>query len=425
MITEQRENRYSIFRGVFVSFTFLPALIIFLEGKAVNYTSYGLPKFLLVLFLVFLLIYKPFRFARIGKNFLLPAVFLILYLWLNAVGFYSLSLFFGIGSWITWQSQAQEKPDAKETLALLFLLFLILAPLVSNILIQFFRDLSLVLVDQLLHISQITFTRKAALYQLPPLEIEIWERCSGYSSARIFMIMFGFLFLMQRKYLKMLLTAPILAITCGISGNVIRIYTHLLISIKRGTSLPSYVHEGIGILIFMVIAVVTIYFIRPSSHLFAFPKRELPVAGNVSKRDKYIQISLVFIFLFMGLTLLPGRMEKEIHHRYWVTPNRYFQIEHHNAFVEYAGAGTWILFENPVQYCYQYRGWEKTRTKNLYVKDHDVVSISTVYRIGGKEFTHRFFAVLYKILLIHRWKEPVRAEIVITVHSLSNWGCFR
>ncbi len=107
----------------------------------------------------------------------------------------------------------------------------------------------------------------------------------------------------------------------------------------------------------------------------------VPVTREISKTGKYIQVSLVFIFL--------GN----------------------------AGAGTWILFENPIQYCYQYLGWKKTATKNLYSKDNDYVTITTVYNIGGKEFFNRFLAVLYKILRIDCWKEPVRAEIVITTAS--------
>lgn len=409
------KHRYKdIAFGLVLSLTFMPSLMVYVNGQVVNYTSYGLPKVFILLFMSYVLFTFRFRYPKSSLHIALWVTFSVVSLWFNVVGFYSLSLFFGIGTLILWSASCNDKREYKKTIGFLFVLFLILVPFISNMLIQHFRHLSMIIVDELLQLVQVPFERASTLYTLSNMKIGIWERCSGYSTFRVFLIVLSFMFLVQRKYIKMLLYAPVLAVVLGISCNVLRIFIHLVFSYERGEELSSFTHELIGITIFAIVSIVAIYFLSKNFRYFPSKNRLAHEVGRLSKSKASLITLFVVTMLVPGLTLLPCRLEKKIEHDYWTKLNRNFEIEHHNYFRERAGGGTWILFEYPIRYCYKYFGWEEGADTGFMYKDTDAVKIGTKYEIGNTVIENRFEAILYKMLRLDLWDAEVKATIVIT-----------
>ncbi len=392
----------------------IPTLLVYLNGQAVNYTSYGLPKVLVLLFLLYIILTSSFKINRSAKQVFLTVIFILLNGWLYLTGFYSLALFFGIGSLIAWSAFSKEKVDIPQTLGLYFILLIILTPLISNSLIQFFRHLSMMMIDLLLELSGIDFSRNGTLYLIQGFNVEIWERCSGYSTSRVFLILLSLFYFLQRKWLNLYLLSPFVAIGLGIFANVLRIYIHLLFSIEKGEELPAFVHELIGIVIFIMISFVLGYFLMKDNPSFRFIEADDNQGNDMCGFRTIMLAVIVFLSLSVGLYFIPDRLTKKLDHKYQTGLNHNFNIEHNNVFQEWAGGGVWILFEHPIQYCYQYYGWQEGSKKGVYYRQKDSVKIRTEYNIGGQLFENRFAAVVYKMLRIDLYDQPIQAEIVIT-----------
>ncbi len=410
-----KQRYHHLLLAFIISISYFPSLIIYFNDQTSNYTMYGIPKLMILLMILFLMITLSYNISQKNpvRQILLSGLFLFFNLWFYFVGFYELSLLFGMSTLVIWSMVSQSNIDYKKALSLLFLLLIIFFPLISKLFIQTFQSISMYFIDHLLNLSDVSYQRNGTFYLIKGFQVEIWEGCSGYSFSRNYLILLLFIHHLRKKY-QYILPSIIVAIVLGLFTNIIRIYLHILGSNYQGTPLHEWMHDVIGLSIFSVITLIIVYQSFKDRKPLDLIDRSNNQRLSISSTSIILLSTIILIATMFQLSIFPDRINKKITHQYVKSLNTQLKTVHHNTFNEWAGGGLWILFEHPIQYCYKYYGWKEGSQRDQYIKQNKKVTINTVYTIDQRKFTSRFQAILYKIYRIDLYNKPIHVEITIT-----------
>lgn len=393
-----------MFLGTILLLPSLPFFIAYFQARHLSYGPYGVTYVLLIAYVALLVFYFPFGVPQRRLYYLLSTLVLVLGYWSCAAGFSVFALFFGIGSLLIWRHGTLNPCKGMQSLVTMLLLGWIIIPGMSGDISLWLRKVSMMGVDSILLALGIGFKRVGISYFLGHEQFSVLEKCSGFSAVRVWMIIFSSLYFLRESYFKALFLAPILAIGLGLVCNILRITGHILCTLGIGQSLSSSAHEWLGMGIFVFFLAIVIW--RNISRGWKFPER--PILTN-------FQLNPVLLYFVVGLGAVAcvASMNplKRMDHSF--REYRTFDLDkvYENQFVEYQGAGGWILLEHPLEQCLAFQGWDSETREIELNRKGKALRLEENYQIGEWTGQNRWKAMAYKWAMPSWWEKPLKVEI--------------